>query len=449
MKSHNISFLAQVLKITSEVEANELRATVASFAMVFILMASYFVLRPVRDALASDWSDAEVSMLWNLQFFVSLATVAFYGFAVSRIKFRYLVPSVYACFAASFVGFYLISPTFEDPTLIEKSFYIWVSAFSLFHLSVFWGFMSDIFDPEQSKRLFSVIASGASAGAILGPSIPTLFAEQLGLNNLMLISACGLVCVIPLVLYLQRLKTHELGNNNDLANLSKATVGGDWWSGFRLLLTNKLLLGIAGFILLFVFLGSFIYFEQKNLLAEFSRSERTKILGSIDWVVNTLTFCMAFFVTGRMANRLGMPTTLTLLPIILMVGMLILVVAPTIVVLLAIQVARRAGNYAVTRPAREMLFTQVTAEERFKTKPVIDVVVYRGGDAISGSLFALLTEGVGLGIAAVSLVGALIAAAWASVGISLGRIYESNSFKNGGRRTYLVTAGSSISVDAK
>jgi len=246
----------------------------------------------------------------------------------------------------------------------------------------------------------------------------------LGNDTLMLIATISLIAVIPLVFYLYHLKSAELGNTDLEADTSKAVIGGNWWQGFQSFFTNPYLLGIGGFILLYVFIGSFVYFEQKNLLADFSRPERAQILGSIDWLVNMVTFGMAFFVTGRIVSKLGMPTALALMPILVAGGLLILAFAPVLSVLLALQVFRRGGNYGLTRPAREMLYTKVTQEERFKAKPVIDIVVYRGGDAISGTLFALLTDGVGLGLAAVAIVGSAIAAAWGGIGVWLGRIFD-------------------------
>lgn len=418
------SWLTRVFELTSNIKAHELRATVVSFLMVFLLMASYFVLRPVRDAMASDWSDAEVSLLWNLQFFISAGIVAAYGFMVTHVRFSAVVPLVYGIFATSFVAFYFLTPLFVQPAVIEKTFYLWVGAFSLFHLSVFWSLMSDTFSKEQGKRLFAAIAAGASAGAIVGPIIPTFFADRLGLEALMLIAACGLSLVVPLVIALYYLKRTDLGNHDVHADVSQNSLGGDWWGGFRNVISNRYLFGIALFILLYVFINSFVYFEQKNLLAEFTRPERARILGSIDWIVNTLTFVMAFFVTGRVVTKLGMPVTLMLLPVLVCFGMLALAIMPMMVVIQALQVSRRAGNYAVTRPAREMLFSQVTKEERFKAKPVVDIVVYRGGDAVSGSLFALLSEGLGLGLAAIAIIGAGISALWAAVALRLGRQYE-------------------------
>ncbi|WOJ97392.1 MFS transporter [Congregibacter brevis] len=411
------------------IKSDEQRAVGVSFLIVFLLMASYFVLRPVRDAMASDWTDAEVSLLWNLQFFLSAALVALYSLCISRLPFRWVVPTVYGGFATSFVLFFYVTPLLADPTWVEKGFYLWVAAFGLFNLSVFWSFMADTFRREQGQRLFAIIGSGASAGAILGPGIPTLFAGSLGLDKLMLIAALGLLLVVPLIVYVRRLKLTQLGNVDAEVDFAEHRISGDWWSGFRDVLSKPYLLAIAAFIVLYVFVGSFVYFEQKNLLAAYSRPERAQILGGIDWIVNSLTFLFAFLLTGRLVQRLGMATTLALVPVAVMLGLLVLAAAPSIVVLLALQATRRVGNYAVTRPARELLFTQVTTEERFKAKPVIDVVVYRGGDAISGSLFALLTEGVGLGLAAVAIVGACIAAVWTVTGVFLGRLFDNVAFR--------------------
>lgn len=424
MNEPGSGLLARIVRAASKVEPHELKATVASFSFVFILMASYFILRPVRDAMASDWSDAEVSLLWNINAFVSAGIVAAYGFAVSRLRFRQVAPIIYTFFAATFVAFYIGVQFVDDRTLIDKSFYLWVSVFALFHLSVFWTLMADTFTKEQSKRLFAVIGAGASLGAIVGPAVPTLFAGRIGVDTLMLIASCGLLLVIPLVFYLYRLKRTELGNADVAADLALAKMGGAWWSGFRTFVTNPMLLGIGIFIVLYVFLNAFFYFGQKNLLAEYTRAERTTILAGVDWLVNTLTFGLAFFATGRLATRFGMAVTLALLPVFVVVGMLILAVAPVLTVLLALQVARRSGNFGVTRPAREMLYTQVSREERFKAKPVVDIVVYRGGDAVSATAFALLTEGLGLGLAAIALIGSGIAAVWGSVGVFLGRRFD-------------------------
>jgi AAA family ATP:ADP antiporter len=220
------------------------------------------------------------------------------------------------------------------------------------------------------------------------------------------------------------LKATELGNADVSADTTNTVLGGYWWKGFQAFISNRYLLAIGAFILLYVFISTFVYFEQKNLLAEFTRGERTQILGGIDWIVNLLTFGLAAFFTGRIVTRLGMPLALALMPILMAVALLILAFAPILTVLLALQVFRRGGNYGLTRPAREMLYTNVSREERFKAKPVVDIVVYRGGDAISSDLFALLTDGVGMGLGAVAAIGAGIAAAWGATGIWLGKKFD-------------------------
>lgn len=181
------------------------------------------------------------------------------------------------------------------------------------------------------------------------------------------------------------------------------------------------------FILLYTSISSFIYFEQKNLLAIYDRATRTQILGGVDWIVNILTFGIAMFGTNRLVTKFGMPTTLAIVPLFIIGGMLLLSVSPIIAVVLGLQVARRAGNYAITRPGREMLFTNVDRETRFKAKPVIDIVVYRGGDMLNAWAFTALTAGLGLGMGAVAAVGAFIAAIWALTGVYLGRKFNNTS----------------------
>jgi AAA family ATP:ADP antiporter len=415
-----IKFLTRISKI----EASEAKAVVSSFLFVVVLMSAYYILRPVRDAMASDWTDAEVSWLWTLNFFISTAVVAVYGIAVSRFRFRLLVPAMYAIFALTFVVFYLLASNSVDRTLIDKSFYVWVSVFSLFHISVFWSFMSDLFSKEQAGRLFSIIAAGASVGGLIGPSIPSFFSASLGTDNLMLIASLMLLVPIPIIFYLQSLKSSELGNQELELKTPTGAIGGNPFAGFKMFFSNPYLLAIGLFIFLYTGISSFVYFELKNLLSELSRPERTAVWAQMDLAVNILSIATGLFATSRIVSRFGMPTTIALVPVMICIGLLVLAVSPFLGAVVALQVIRRAGNYAVTRPAREMLFTRVDRETRFKAKPVIDIVAYRGGDMLMAWLFTGLTQGLGLGLAAVAIVGAGIAALWSLVGIYLGRWFE-------------------------
>ncbi len=416
--------ISRFLKRASKIEAHEVNATLSSFLFVVILMSAYYILRPVRDAMASDWSDAEVSWLWTINFFISTAVVALYGVAVSRFRFQLLVPTVYGFFALTFVVFYVAVSGSVDRTVIDKSFYVWVSVFSLFHISVFWSFMSDLFNKEQAGRLFGIIAAGASVGGLIGPAIPSFFSESLGTDNLMLIASSMLLLPIPIIFHLQSLKSSELHNEDFISKNAPAKIGGNPFAGFQLFFSSPYLLAIALFIFLYTGISSFIYFELKNLLADLSRPERTAVWAQMDLAVNTLSIATGLFATGRIMSKFGMPVTIALVPVLICIGLIVIAISPVMAVVVGLQILRRAGNYAVTRPAREMLFTRVDRETRFKAKPVIDIVAYRGGDTVMAWLFTGLTQGLGLGLASVALVGAGIAALWTLVGLYLGRWFE-------------------------
>jgi AAA family ATP:ADP antiporter len=418
------NLMINFLKTASKVKEKEVKAVIFSFLFVVVLMSAYYILRPVRDAMASDWTDAEVSWLWTLNFFISTAIVALYGSMVSKFRFRLLVPTLYGIFAISFIIFYALGSVFEDRTLIDKSFYVWVSVFSLFHISVFWTFMSELFSKEQSGRLFGIIAVGASVGGLIGPSITAFFSVSLGADNLMLIASMMLLIPIPIIFYLQSLKSKEL--NNEVLDIpdSNQSIGGNPLAGFKMFFSNPYLLSIGLFIFLYTGISSFVYFELKNLLSDFSRSERSVIWAQMDLAVNILAISTGLFATGRIVTKFGMPATIAMVPIMICIGLLVLAISPLLGVVMVLQIIRRAGNYAVTRPAREMLFTLVNQETRFKAKPVIDIVAYRGGDMLTAWLFTGLTQGLGLGLAAVAAVGAGIASVWALVGIYLGKWFD-------------------------
>jgi AAA family ATP:ADP antiporter len=331
---------------------------------------------------------------------------------------------MYGIFASSFVMFYFLGSIYEDRTLIDKAFYVWVSVFSLFHISVFWSFMSELFSKEQSGRLFGIIAVGASVGGLIGPSITAFFSVSLGIDNLMLIGSMMLLIPIPIIFYLQSLKITDLNNGTSNLNQSNQPIGGNPIAGFKMLFSNPYLISIALFIFLYTGISSFIYFELKNLLSDLSRSERSVVWAQMDLAVNVLSISMGLFVTGRIVSGFGMPVTIALVPVMVCIGLLVLAISPLLGVVMILQIIRRAGNYGVTRPAREMLFTLVDRETRFKAKPVIDIVAYRGSDMLMAWLFTGLTQGLGLGLAAVAAIGAGIAALWSLVGVYLGRWFE-------------------------
>ena len=421
------NLMKRFLKSASMVKEQEVRAVIFSFLFVVLLMSAYYILRPVRDSMASDWTDAEVSWLWTMNFFISTAIVALYGIMVSKFRFRLLVPAMYGIFAASFIIFYILGSISEDRTLIDKTFYVWVSVFSLFNISIFWSFMSELFSKEQSGRLFGIIAVGASVGGLIGPSITAFFSVSLGTDKLMLIASMMLLIPIPIIFHLQSLKVKDLNNKKLDSATFNQSIGGNPFAGFKMFFSNPYLLSIGLFIFLYTGISSFVYFELKNLLSDFSRPERSVIWAQMDLAVNILAISTGLFATGRIVTKFGMPATIAMVPVMICIGLLVLAISPLLGVVVMLQIIRRSGNYAVTRPAREMLFTLVDQETRFKAKPVIDIVAYRGGDMLMAWLFTGLTQGLGLGLAAVAGVGAGIAALWSLVGIYLGRWFERDS----------------------
>ncbi|MBW2221276.1 MAG: MFS transporter [Deltaproteobacteria bacterium] len=425
MTTENKNIITRFMKSASKVESNEIKAVVLSFSFAFTLMASYYILRPIRDAMASDWSDAELSTLFTVTFVFSFVVVALYGAACSRIRIGRLVPGIYGLFALSFFGFYLAIQASPDTPINSKVFYVWISIFSLFNVSVFWSFMADIFNKEQARRLFGFIASGSSIGALIGPLLALTLVGRVGKGNLLLISTVLLLVPMIIIGWLEQIKHTELHNEELNAEQDyQQTLGSNPLAGFMLFVRNPYLLGIGIFILLYTAISTFVYFELKNLMAGLDESTRTQIWAGMDLAVNILTICTAMFFTSRLATRFGLAVTLAFVPVIIFAGLLVVAMAPMIWVVVALQVVRRAGNYGITRPGREMLFTAVDRESRFKAKSVIDIVVYRGGDMITAWAFTGLTQGLGLGLGAVAFVGTLIAGVWAFVGHSLGRNYD-------------------------
>jgi AAA family ATP:ADP antiporter len=408
--------VSKFINLSTRIKPNEIRATLLSFSFVFLLMTAYFILRPVRDAMSSDWTDTELSWLWTSTFFFSFIAVSLYGEIISRIKFNYVVPGVYVFFSISFFAFNFLSLILIDPDIINKIFYVWLSVFSLFHVSVFWSFISNIFSKEQAPRLFGFIASGAS--------VPILFANQVGTMNLLIIAGIILLIPVPLISWLEKIQFSELKNHKVNLDETKNTIKKDFLSGFSSLIKNPYLISISLFILFYVVMNTFIYFELRKLLIDFDRDARTQIWASIDLIVNVLAIVTAIFLTGRITTRFGMPTTLALIPVLMVLGWLVVAISPILLFLIGLQIIRRAGNYAITKPGREMLFTLVDNEARYKVKPVIDIVVYRGGDMLTAWFYTFLTATLGLGLSGVSIIAAAVASLWALTGLYLGKRYK-------------------------
>lgn len=416
------SFLYQVIKIKPE----EIKGALLGFLFIFMLMASYMILKPVRDSLASDFTDTTLSWLWTCTFIASTVLVAFYNVLASSINLRKLVPGVFIFFALSFLLLYVLYNSGFDRTLLGKIFYVWVSVFALFHISVFWSFVSQHYTKEQGKRVFAFINTGASVGAIVGPLVVIFLVKHLPLDLIMIITSVTLFLTIPLIFTL-----NSYYNSKPSVNPTK--ISSNPFSGFREFFNSPKLIGIATFVFIFAGISSFFYIAQKDILAEYTRPERKEILGELDLYINGLTILLGIFAAGRLSKQFGLATSLSLMPFFMVGSLLLFAAHPTVSMFLALQVLRKAGNYSITKPAREILFTGVNQEVRIKTKPFIDVAVYRGADVFWIWFLTFLgSDGaLKLNTSERLCVGAGIALIWGLVGIYIGMRHEKENIADG------------------
>ncbi|WP_448248952.1 NTP/NDP exchange transporter [Thalassotalea agariperforans] len=413
----------------TQIEPEETKAALFSFLFIFLLMTSYMILKPVRDALPSDWGDVSRATQWTFTFIFATIAVMFYNYAASKISIKKLVPRVFIAFSISFMMIFAAFKLGVEVTFLGKVFYVWSSVFSLFHISVFWSFVSQHYSKSQSKRVFSFINTGASAGAILGPLTVMLLAEQMSIENVLLVTSTVLLLSLPIIAILNKqfelLVAKTQVKQNDTDNGSDA-LQADIFSGFKKLFTDKKLLGIAGFIFLLTGVSAFFYTTQSDVLAEYSRAERKQLLGGIELITNSLTILIGLFVSNRLFRKFGLAASLSFVPFAIAGLMLILSANPVILFVLILVVARRAGNYAIVRPAREILYTAVDKETRFKTKPIIDIAVYRGGDVFWIWTIAFIGDGyLGFSTPEKIIAGAVVAFLWGLLGFYIGKRHES------------------------
>lgn len=414
-----------------KIERNERKAVLWSFAYFFFLLCSYYILRPIRDTMGISGGIDKLPWAFSATFIVTLIAVPAFGAATRQLKRHLLLPSVYYFFIANLLIFYFLFHQDIPRPYVAYTFFVWVSVFNLFVVSVFWSFMADIFSNNQARRLFGFIAAGGSAGALLGPSLTAMLVQPLGPINLLLISAAFLLLANICIGQLLRLGQHA--NDSQPEHQSKditlrgsdAAIGGGIMAGIRLLLSSPYLMGISAYLLLSTLMATFLYFEQAYIVRDAfaDDAQRTRVFALIDLAVNALTIGLQLFFTSRMVLKFGLATVLALLPGLLLFGFAILGAMPVLAVLIAIQILRRSGNYAIAKPAREILFTVISREEKYKAKNVIDTVIYRGGDAIAAWLFTGL-QMAGLGLAAIAILAIPVAALAVACGLWLGRTQE-------------------------
>jgi AAA family ATP:ADP antiporter len=478
-------------------------AALCGFAFFFFLFTGYFMLRPIRETLGIAAGVDKLQWLFTATFVVMLAAVPCFGWLARRVPRANFVTWTYGFFAATLLGFSAWLHAQPGNPWAARTFYVWLSVFNLFVVSVAWSLMADVFRTAQAKRLFAFIAAGASTGGLTGPVTGGVLADALGAPGLILLSALLLALTLPLKSWLMHWRARAgagapepsgdttdppaAASNVDAAYRSSGTqpsrpihaaapesagraaaadatsdmrppapirspesrhadsavnpgtaapsadnapperpIGGSILAGATRTFTSPFLLGIAVFVILLSTASTFLYLEQARLVAgAFSSSaERIRVFSTLDFTVQALSMAAQLFLTGRLAQRLGVTFLLTAVPLLVCAGFVALAAMPVFGVLAVVMVLRRVGEYALVRPGREMVFTTVDAEAKYKAKNFIDTVVYRAGDAASAWVKTAV-DALGHGAALVALVGAAFAAAWAACGYLLGKRADS------------------------
>jgi AAA family ATP:ADP antiporter len=403
-----------------------MRALALAFACNFVLMGSYYLLRPVRDAMATVFGVDQLQNLFTGTLVLTLVCSPIFAWLTDTFKLSRLLPAVFGFLVMDLGAFYFWFQATPDSRWLAAAFYWWFSVVNLFMVSVFWSLMVDLFTPNQAARLLPAIAGGGSLGAIAGPLVAALFVKGVGVGGVLLMAAVGLVMVIVLVIRLIHAKRRmqEAHEETQASSLDRK-LRGNFFDGFRVLFTSSYQVKQALFILLMTWIATIGYFLQTDLIGKAFAdvASRTQALADIDLAVNICSAAVAIFGLTRVITRFGVTGSLVLNPILMAISFVLMVFSPTILMLQAMQALRRVTQYAVARPSREICFTVVEQENRYKTKNIIDVVVYRLGDLSSAWMQAGL-RALGLGLNANLGVGVLASGIWAISAWSLGRQYE-------------------------
>ena len=425
-----------LLQKVVDVRPNELRALLLACVFNFVILGSYYVIRPIRDDIAAASGIENLSWLFTGTLIAMLLANAAFSTIVARMSRRRFLPIAYRFFSVNLVIFYLLMRTLTPAqnVWVGRAFYVWVSVFNLFVVTLFWAFMTDIFNSEQAKRLFAFIAVGGSLGAIAGPIVTASLVHQLGAANLILVTAALLEVAPWCVKFFPAVNPNPALTPNPDPNPDRPLreqekdkgaeqpIGGGIISGISHVVRSPYLLGICAFMLLHAITSTIVYFQQADITGHqfHDRALRTAFFAQLDLTVNTLTIIVQLLLTGRLLKWLGVGLTLAFLPVLSMIGFLGMGLMPVLALLAVFQVLRRAGNFAVTRPAREVLFTVLPREDKYKAKSFIDTFVYRAGDQIGAWSYPLLTW-LGLGLTGISFVAAPLAAIWCGLSIWLGK----------------------------
>jgi ATP:ADP antiporter, AAA family len=391
-----------------------------AFGYFFMLLAGYYVLRPLRDQMGIAGGVKALPWMFIATFVTLLLMQPIYGALVKKLPRRWFIPIVYQFFVANLLLFWLLLTLNVSTVIVARAFFVWVSVFNFFAVAVFWSLMADLFTSEQGKRLFGFIGAGGTAGGLLGPLITIGFSVPFGPTNLLLVAIVFLELLVFCVYRLERCVALRLDRQRDTGR-----IGGSVFSGFGALIRSRYLLGVAVWVSLLSFGGTILYLEQANIVAASVRGAgaQTRLFASIDLAVGLLTLATQVLATGQLLKRFGTGATAGALPAVYIIGFTVLAVAPSLAVVFVFQVAQRWMNFAIANPARQVFFTVVGRDEKYKAKNMIDVVVLRGSDALYAPIFDAL-QALGLKIGGIALCSLPVAIGWLILSTRLGRTQE-------------------------
>ena len=403
-----------------DVRPGEGKALALSFVYFFCLLSGYYILRPLRDEMGVASGVDNLQWLFAGTFVAMLVAAPLFGWVVARLPRRVFVPWVYRFFILNILIFYGLLSLGDGTVHVARAFFIWVSVFNLFVVSVFWSLMADLFRSEQGRRLFGFIAAGGSAGGLVGPTLTLTLVDWLGPAAMLLVSAVFLEIAVRCV--------RGLGRHLPVASReadADVTIGGGAFDGFKDIARSPYLVKIGLYIVLISVLGTFLYFMQATIVRAASDQpvERIQLFAQIDLAMNLVTILVQLAVTGRIMRGLGVTPALAFLPLVTLVGFVALALAPVFVVIRSVQALQRAANFAISNPAREVLFTVVSRKQKYKFKNLADTAIFRGADMVTGFAYAGLRE-AGLGLSSIAAVGGVIALLWCLLAWNLGRDQE-------------------------
>ena len=404
----------------ASIPREERRAVVWAFLYFFAILCGYYTLRPLRDEMGIIGGVKNLKWSFTATFLVMLAVVPLYSAVVARFPRRKIIPIAYRFCATNLLVFLVLDLAHVGEIWIARTFFVWVSVFNVFVVSVFWSFMVDTFRPDQAKRLFGAVAAGGSVGALAGPALAATLVGPFGRPALyvatIVLLEVAVFCVGRLVDW-----ARATGAGGEESAPDRA-VGGSVMAGFRLALRSPYLLGIAGMMLAYTITSTVVYADQAAIVAASvtDSSARTALFARIDLAVNALALTLQGFISGWILTALGVAVALVVLPTLTGVGFVALLAAPGLATLVAFQIVRRGVQYGLERPSREVLYTAVSPEEKYKAKSFIDTVVFRGGDAAAIWAYGLV-QAVAPPAFALTAGMLLICAGWLATALWLAR----------------------------